>query len=56
VRRLALALGLALTACEKGSEAPSAALLAARAKAAPAEREWRTYHGDSQGRQWSPLR
>jgi quinoprotein glucose dehydrogenase len=55
VRRLALSLLLALAACERGGEAPSAALLAARAKAAPAEREWRVYHGDRGGRQWSPL-
>lgn len=50
-----LGLLLALAACERGAEGPSAAFLAARAKAAPAEREWRVYHGDSGGRQWSPL-
>jgi quinoprotein glucose dehydrogenase len=51
----AFAPALALAACEPASDAPSAAFLAARAKAAPAEREWRTYHGDRGGRQWSPL-
>jgi quinoprotein glucose dehydrogenase len=56
VRRLAsLVFLLALAACERGGEAPSAAFEAARAKAAPAEREWRVYHGDRGGRQWSPL-
>src|SRR5512139_2514186 len=57
VRRLAplAAVALALAACERGGEAPSAAFQAARAKAAPAEREWRVYHGDRGGRQWSPL-
>jgi hypothetical protein len=41
VRRSALPVGLALAllACERGAETPSAAFLAARAKAAPAERE-----------------
>ena len=34
---------------------PSAAFEAARAKAAPAEREWRSYLGDLSSRQWSPL-
>jgi quinoprotein glucose dehydrogenase len=46
---------LALAACERGVEGPSVAFLAARAKSAAAEREWRTYHGDRAGRQWSPL-
>jgi quinoprotein glucose dehydrogenase len=57
VRRPALlaAAALAAAACEREPEAPSAAFLAARAKAAPAEREWRVYHGDRGGRQWSPL-
>ena len=56
VRRPALlSLLLALLACERGADVPSAAFLAARAKAAPAEREWRVYHGDRGGRQWSPL-
>jgi quinoprotein glucose dehydrogenase len=57
VRRPGLLAGLAFAfvACERGAEPPSAAFLAARAKAAPAAREWRVYHGDSGGRQWSPL-
>jgi quinoprotein glucose dehydrogenase len=56
VRRASLlAAALALAGCERGAEPPSAAFLAARAKAAPAEREWRVYHGDRGGRQWSPL-
>jgi len=56
VPRLALlTLVLALAACERADDAPSAAFLAARAKAAPAEREWRVYHGDRGGQQWSPL-
>ena len=57
MRRLAaVGLLLALAGCERGATgAPSAAFLAARAKAAPAEREWRVYHGDRGGRQWSPL-
>ena len=50
-----LGLLFALVACERGDDAPSAAFQAARAKAAPAEREWRVYHGDRGGRQWSPL-
>jgi quinoprotein glucose dehydrogenase len=50
-----VALALAALACERTAEAPSAAFLAARAKAASAEREWRVYHGDAGGRQWSPL-
>jgi quinoprotein glucose dehydrogenase len=54
MRRLAVLL-LATLACQRGAEAPSAAFFAARAKAAPAEREWRVYHGDRDGRQWSPL-
>jgi len=54
-RGLVLVLCLGLTACEPRAEGPSAAYLAARAKAAPAEREWRVYHGDRAGRQWSPL-
>ena len=57
MRRPALlpALLLALTGCERAADAPSPAYLAARAKAAPVEREWRVYHGDRGGRQWSPL-
>jgi quinoprotein glucose dehydrogenase len=50
-----LAVCLALAACERAAPGPSDAFLAARAKAAPAEREWRVYHGDRGGRQWSPL-
>jgi quinoprotein glucose dehydrogenase len=46
---------LVLAACGRGAKAPSEAFLAARAKGAPAEREWRVYHGDRGGRQWSPL-
>ena len=56
MRRVSLlAAALALAGCERGGDAPSAAFLAARAKAAPAEREWRVYHGDRGGRQWSLL-
>ncbi len=45
----------AVLAC--GDRGPDeAAFLAARAKAAPPEREWRTYLGDLASRQWSPLR
>ena len=53
--RLLAGLAIAFVACERGAETPSAAFLAARAKGAPAEREWRVYHGDRSGRQWSPL-
>ena len=52
---LVAALTFVALACERGPEPPSAALLAARAKGAPAEHEWRAYHGDRSGRQWSPL-
>jgi quinoprotein glucose dehydrogenase len=56
MRRAALLFPLfALFACERGADAPSAPFQAARAKAAPTEREWRVYHGDRGGRQWSPL-
>jgi quinoprotein glucose dehydrogenase len=57
MRRSALlaALLLGLAGCERAAETPSAAYLAARAKGAAAEREWRVYHGDRGGRQWSPL-
>jgi quinoprotein glucose dehydrogenase len=54
-RPIFLSLLLMLLACERGADAPSKAFLAARAKAARAEREWRVYHGDRGGRQWSPL-
>jgi quinoprotein glucose dehydrogenase len=54
-KALVAGLAFAFVACERGAEPPSAAFLAARAKAAPAEREWRVYHGDRGGRQWSPL-
>ena len=50
-----LCLALGMLSCQRGAEGPSPAFRAARAKAAPAEREWRTYHGDRAGRQWSPL-
>ena len=56
MRRAAVLFLLAvLLSCERGADAPSAAFQAARAKAAPAEREWRVYHGDRGGRQWSRL-
>jgi quinoprotein glucose dehydrogenase len=45
---------LSMAGCER-TPAPSDAFLEARAKAAPAAREWRVYHGDRGGRQWSPL-
>ena len=49
-----LALALALVSCGGEAVDPSA-VDAARAKAAPAEREWRRYLGDLASRQWSPL-
>ncbi|MEN8160758.1 MAG: PQQ-binding-like beta-propeller repeat protein [Myxococcota bacterium] len=48
-------LGFVASGCDTAPVAPSEAFLAAREKAAPAEREWRVYHGDRAGRQWSPL-
>ena len=55
MRRLFLLAVLALSACGRGAGTPSPAFLEARAKAAPAEREWRAYHGDRGARKWSPL-
>lgn len=49
-----LALVLALASCG-GDAVDATALEAARAKAAPAAREWRRYLGDLASRQWSPL-
>jgi quinoprotein glucose dehydrogenase len=52
---LLAALAFTLAGCERVADGPSEAFLAVRAKGAPAEREWRVYHGDREGRQWSPL-
>ena len=46
--------GILLEGCG-GDVVNVAELEAARAKAAPAEREWRSYLGDLASRQWSPL-
>lgn len=46
---------LGLTACSSQEPAPSAALLAARERGAPAEREWRSYLGDRSVTHHSPL-
>ncbi|MEZ4217830.1 MAG: PQQ-binding-like beta-propeller repeat protein [Myxococcota bacterium] len=55
VAAAAFAALLAAAACARGGDADLAALARARAKAAPAAREWRTYLGDAASRQWSPV-
>ena len=42
--------------CDARPEAPSAAFLESRSRAAPAASEWRSYLGDAASQQWSPLR
>lgn len=49
---IGLGLLASLSGCEKFD---SSGVEAARAKAAPADREWRTYLGDLASQQWSPL-
>ncbi len=44
------------TGCSETASEPSAAFVAARENAAPAEREWRTYLGDLGASHASPLR
>lgn len=46
---------LAVTACLPSAPTPDPALEAARTRAAPAEREWRSYLGDPTSAQASPL-